>query len=182
MSLVDGRHAKEFVRQAGDSINVRADGDRADAEEAVSYEMVQQPGLEAEQLVASDLQLTDLLGVQGLAGLTTPVQNAAVSRNPISNFRPRPYPRHTAGVPVALRLRRRPILRCSPLAGLHLGPSPRARKQPEIFIPNTVFPPGSTIATSAPGLYCQRDEARQLLVCQGQERRSVTVQVRVRVP
>ena len=98
-----------------------------------------------------------------------------------SNFRPRPYPRHTAGVPVAF--------------GFDDGRSSGARPSlvftwdhhpelgaTEIFIPNTVFPPGSTIATSAPGLYCQRDEARQLLVCQGQERRSVTVQVRVRVP
>jgi hypothetical protein len=49
----------------------------------------------------------------------------------------------------------------------------------EIFIPNTVFPPGSTIEASASGLTFQRDEARQLLVCQGQERMTVTVQMRV---
>lgn len=95
-----------------------------------------------------------------------------------SNFRPRPYPRHTAGVPLAF--------------GFDDGRSSGARPSlvftwdhrpelgaTEIFIPNTVFPPGSTIEASASGLTFQRDEARQLLVCQGQERMTVTVQMRV---
>ena len=95
-----------------------------------------------------------------------------------SNFRPRPYPRHTAGVPLAF--------------GFDDGRSSGARPSlvftwdhrpelgaTEIFIPNTVFPPGSTIEASASGLTFQRDEARQLLVCQGQERMTVTVQIRV---
>ena len=50
----------------------------------------------------------------------------------------------------------------------------------EIFVPNSLFPPGSTIEVSDPGLTCHRDEARQLLVCRGSERMTVSVKMTAR--
>ncbi len=95
-----------------------------------------------------------------------------------SNFRPRPYPRHTAGVPVAFSFDDGRTFGARPSLVFTWDHCPELGAT-EIFIPNTVFPPGSTIATSALGMTCQRDAARQLLLCQGQERMTVTVQMRV---
>ena len=47
-----------------------------------------------------------------------------------SNFRPRPYPRHTAGLPLAFGFDDGRSSSGSSLACLHLGPSPRARQPP----------------------------------------------------
>jgi endoglycosylceramidase len=95
------------------------------------------------------------------------------------NFRPRPYPRHTAGMPLAFRF----------VDGQSSGDHPSLvftwehrpdRGATEIFLPNTVFPTGSTIEVSDTSMTCQRDQARQLLVCHGSLR--TTVSVRIRVP
>jgi endoglycosylceramidase len=93
------------------------------------------------------------------------------------NFRPRPYPRHTAGQPIAFRFdagRSPGVLHSLVFSWDHrpeLG-------ETEIFVPASVFPAGSTIEVSDPDLICQRDFARQLLVCQSA--RPSTVQVRLR--
>jgi hypothetical protein len=80
------------------------------------------------------------------------------------------------GVTKSLRANSRAYFRESNIACQGTASS---HSRPSSFIPNTVFPPGSTIATSASGLTCQRDEARQLLVCRGPEQMTVTVQMRV---
>ena len=55
-----------------------------------------------------------------------------------------------------------------------------SRGDTEIFVPTAVFPPGSTIEVSDPGLACHRDEARQLLVCRGSVRMTIGVKVTAR--
>jgi endoglycosylceramidase len=94
------------------------------------------------------------------------------------NFRPRPYPRHTAGMPIAFRLDDGQSSGARPSLVFTWDHRPELGAT-EIFVPNCVFPPGSTIATSSSSLNCQHDEARQLLVCQGSQRMTVCVQVRV---
>ena len=92
------------------------------------------------------------------------------------NFRPRPYPRATAGMPIAFRFDDGRSSGGHPSLLLHLEPSPELGIT-EIFVPNALFPPASTIEVSDPGLLCHRDEARQVLVCQGPVRMDACVRM-----
>ena len=93
------------------------------------------------------------------------------------SFRPRPYPRLTAGQPIAFRHDdgRTSGGRASFIFSWdhhsELGAT-------EIFVPTSVFPAGAIIEFSGPGLSCYRDQARQLLVCQGPCRAVATVTIR----
>jgi endoglycosylceramidase len=93
-----------------------------------------------------------------------------------SNFRPRPYPRHMAGEPVAFRFDDGRSSAAGPSLIFTWTHAPE-RGATEIFLPRAVFPPGCLLRTSAPGLSCEHDEVRQLLVCQSGLRATFTVQV-----
>jgi endoglycosylceramidase len=83
---------------------------------------------------------------------------------PRGNFRPRPYPRLTAGRP--LRFVYRPQ-RCSP-GGTSLTFTWDHRPElgaTELFVPRQVFPPGTTYEVSPAGLVLESDEAGQRLIC-----------------
>lgn len=80
------------------------------------------------------------------------------------NFRLRPYPRHTAGWPARFAYRSAPTPRRNHLLEFVWEHHPE-KGDTEIFVPNRLFPPGSTITVEPPDLVCWRDEARQLLIC-----------------
>jgi endoglycosylceramidase len=95
------------------------------------------------------------------------------------NLRPRPYPRHTAGQPIEFRFDDGRSTG-GPQSLVFTWEHRPELGTTEIFVPNSVFPPGSTIEVSSPGLVCQRDELRQLLVCHLNQRISVCVKIRNR--
>jgi endoglycosylceramidase len=93
-----------------------------------------------------------------------------------SNFRPRPYPRFTAGMPVAFHYADGPSTDGQSSLVFTWQHRPELGTT-ELFLPRSVFPSDSKIETSEPTLTCQRDEVRQLLVCQCD--RATTVSIRV---
>jgi endoglycosylceramidase len=93
------------------------------------------------------------------------------------SFRPRPYPRHTAGQPIAFRYDD------GRSSGGHASFVFSWEHRPEIgatefFVPSSIFPSGASIEVSDPGLICSRDEARQVLLCQGARPSVVSVKMR----
>ena len=92
------------------------------------------------------------------------------------NFRPRPYPRHTAGMPIAFRFADGQSSGGHPSLIFSWEHHPE-RGDTEIVVPSSVFPTGSTIEVSDPGLICQRDGARQLLICHGSRRMAVSLKM-----
>jgi endoglycosylceramidase len=95
------------------------------------------------------------------------------------NFRPRPYPRSTAGVPLHFR-----YMDCqagNPTRWLELTWShDPSVGETEIFVPNALFPPGSTVEVQPSGVSCWRDPLRQVIVCRAG--RAMTIQLRVAAP
>ncbi len=101
------------------------------------------------------------------------------SRTPRPNFRPRPYPRATAGTPLRFRFE-------------DDGPSGTPRRfeldwshepdrgETEIFVPNGLFPAGSIIESPASGVTWYRDLVRQVLVCRAHT--AMTIHLRVTAP
>jgi endoglycosylceramidase len=98
---------------------------------------------------------------------------------PRPNYRPRPYPRATAGLPVRFGYRERvaPLGRpCLEYVWEH-----RPERGPtEIYLPAAVFPASSTILAQPDDASWSRDELRQLLVVRAP--REVTVRVTVMAP
>jgi endoglycosylceramidase len=92
------------------------------------------------------------------------------------NFRPRPYPRITAGMPLSFRFvdaqssGGRPMLELTWEHRPELGAT-------EIFVPSSIFPPDALIEVSDRGMTCQRDQARQVLVCRSAQRATVCVRI-----
>jgi endoglycosylceramidase len=92
------------------------------------------------------------------------------------SFRPRPYPRHTSGKPIAFRFDDgrsaggHPSFIFSWEHNPELGPT-------EIFVPNSIFTEESTVQASDPGLICHRDQSRQLLVCDIKHEATVTLKM-----
>ncbi|MEO6807804.1 MAG: cellulase family glycosylhydrolase [Isosphaeraceae bacterium] len=84
--------------------------------------------------------------------------------SPRPNFRLRPYPRHTAGWPARFAYRTAKTPWHARLLEYVWEHHPD-RGNTEIFVPNRLFPPGSTISVQPPDLVYWRDEARQLLIC-----------------
>jgi endoglycosylceramidase len=96
--------------------------------------------------------------------------------NPRPNFRLRPYPRLTAGIPLRFEYR-------DPVSSPE-GPSLEfawdhrpERGDTEVFVPSSVFPPGSSINADPPDVACSLDPIRQVLVCRAS--RPTTVVVRL---
>jgi len=96
-----------------------------------------------------------------------------------ANFRPRPYPRHTAGQPTEFRFDDGRSSSDHPSFVFTWDHRPELGET-EIFVPNSVFPAGSTIEVTNPALICDRDEARQLLVCRASAQMTVSVRMRAR--
>ncbi len=95
------------------------------------------------------------------------------------NFRPRPYPRLTAGTPCRFRYEDR-------------GPSCTPRRlefdwchnpelgETEIFLPNVLFPAGTIVEALEGGVSWQRDPIRQVLACRATT--PMTIHLRVTAP
>ena len=92
------------------------------------------------------------------------------------NFRPRPYPRNTAGTPLSFRFvdaqssGGRPTLEFTWEHRPELGAT-------EIFVPSSIFPPDALIEVSDRGMTCERDQSRQILVCRAAQRATVRVRI-----
>jgi endoglycosylceramidase len=95
------------------------------------------------------------------------------------NFRPRPYPRSTAGTPLAFRYADGSSTNGQPSLVFTWQHRPELGTT-EVFLPRSVFAADSLIEISEPTLICQRDESRQLLVCRCD--RPATVSIRVSAP
>jgi endoglycosylceramidase len=93
-----------------------------------------------------------------------------------ANFRPRPYPRITAGTPLSFRFQG------APSSGGHRTLEFAWKHRPELgatelFVPASIFPPDSLIEVSDRGMTCQRDQSRQILVCTAAQRATVCVRI-----
>ncbi len=92
------------------------------------------------------------------------------------NFRLRPYPRATAGIPLRFRYE-------------DCGTASRPRwiefdwshhpdcGETELFLPNALFPPGSDVEAQTAAVTCRRDPVRQVLICRAA--RPMTIHLRV---
>jgi len=91
------------------------------------------------------------------------------------NFRPRPYPRHTAGFPLHFRYQA-PGHRPGALS--FAWAHDPGRGDTEIFVPNALFADGASAITYAPAdAQCWRDHARQLIICRAARPTTIHVQV-----
>lgn len=90
------------------------------------------------------------------------------------NFRPRPYPRHTAGTPLLFHYQDASQGGCGLSFAWEHDPS---RGDTEIFVPNLIFPRHAAITCSPSDAVCWRDEARQLLVCRATRPTTIRVQM-----
>jgi endoglycosylceramidase len=88
------------------------------------------------------------------------------------NFRPRPYPRLTAGLPIAFTYRENGC-RSIEFTWRH---RPRLGDT-EVFVPNVLFPSGSSVEVLPPDVRRVHDSARQRLVCRLE--RPATVHLRL---
>jgi endoglycosylceramidase len=92
------------------------------------------------------------------------------------NFRPRPYPRQTAGEPIRFRFADGRSSNEQPSLVFTWNHHPELGET-EIFVPASIFPASSTVEVSNPGMICYRDAARQLLVCRSALPLTVTVRL-----
>src|SRR5262249_41411439 len=98
---------------------------------------------------------------------------------PRPNYRPRPYPRRVAGVPLCFGFDATAPPRGCPrvaFAGVHrpgLGPT-------EIVVPTGLFPPGSRSRVEPAEATCRWDPSRQLVTCDAP--RATTVRVVLETP
>jgi endoglycosylceramidase len=83
---------------------------------------------------------------------------------PRPNFRPRPYPRLTAGVPLRFAYHEAGAARRVPALEFAWAHDPN-RGETEIFVPATLFPSGSAPTVEPPDVACRYDAARQVLAC-----------------
>jgi endoglycosylceramidase len=83
---------------------------------------------------------------------------------PRSNFALRPYPRFTAGVPLRLAYLESSPPGCGPLLQYDWIHMPE-RGETEIFVPASLFPPGTAITIAPAAASWLHDPARQVLLC-----------------
>lgn len=83
---------------------------------------------------------------------------------PRPNFCPRPYPRATAGIPLSFTYHAADGPRHGHALEFAWDHRPE-RGDTEIFVPTSLFPPGSSIAVQPADVACHHDPARQVLVC-----------------
>lgn len=96
------------------------------------------------------------------------------------NFRPRPYPRHTAGLPRHFHYHRAGSPGGGPALAFAWDHDP-SRGDTEIFVPRAVFSPASRVEVQVQvqpaDVAWWRDEARQLLVCRAPRATAVSLVV-----
>lgn len=83
---------------------------------------------------------------------------------PRANFRPRPYPRATAGTPLHFRCDDRKFAGSPPSLEFEWEHDPKCGET-EIFVPLSLFPPGCEIEVSGAGTACQHHPRRQSITC-----------------
>ncbi len=81
-----------------------------------------------------------------------------------ANFRPRPYPRATAGMPLRFRYEDHDAPGRPRSLEFEWDHDPKCGET-EIFVPSSLFPDGSAIELCGPLAACHRDPARQVIVC-----------------
>lgn len=86
------------------------------------------------------------------------------SGDPRINFRPRPYPRATAGMPLRFLCEDREIAGQPRWLSFEWENDP-ARGETEIHVPRSLFPEGSDIEIHGAGASCRHDARHQLLIC-----------------
>jgi endoglycosylceramidase len=87
------------------------------------------------------------------------------SGGPRANFRPRPYPRATAGTPLRFRYEDRDLDGRPRSLELEWDHDPTCGET-EIFAPVAMFPQGSDIEVDGAGASCQHHPRRQTITCQ----------------
>jgi endoglycosylceramidase len=95
------------------------------------------------------------------------------------NFRPRPYPRATAGMPLHFCYAAAECAGGPPTFVFDWNHDPD-RGVTEIFVPTSVFPDGSLVEVVGQDVSWHRDPARQLLVCRGAS--ATTIHLKVTAP
>lgn len=91
------------------------------------------------------------------------------------NFRPRPYPRHTAGLPLLFHYQEGNRGGCGLSFAWNHDP---ARGDTEIFVPNALFAGNAAITCSPADAICWRDVGRQLLVCRANRPTTIRIQLK----
>jgi endoglycosylceramidase len=98
---------------------------------------------------------------------------------PRANFRPRPYPRATAGIPLRLRYEEREIAGRRRSLEFEWDHDP-ACGETELFVPGTIFPNGVDIEISGAGATWQHNVRRQSITCRSPI--AGTIRVKVTAP
>jgi endoglycosylceramidase len=95
------------------------------------------------------------------------------------NFCPRPYPRHTAGMPISFRFDDGRSSACPPCLTFVWQNRPDLGTT-EVYLPRSVFPAGATFQITSPEVNVEHDEPRQLLIFRGGPATTVAVRVAAR--
>jgi endoglycosylceramidase len=98
---------------------------------------------------------------------------------PRPNFRLRPYPRLTAGVPLRFVYQEPQPAAQGPSLEFIWDHCPE-RGATELFVPTLLFPPGSAVSVQPTDVACQYDAHRQVLVCTAL--RPTTIVLRLTAP
>ncbi len=93
-----------------------------------------------------------------------------------ANFRPRPYPRATAGMPLRFHFDDHPEVGLTPRIEFEWEHDP-AFGETEIFVPSSVFPRGTAIDIVGPSASYLHETDRQVLVCRAARPGTVRLQV-----
>ena len=88
------------------------------------------------------------------------------------NFRPRPYPRATAGMPLAFRFSQGPTSTLE-----YSWDHDPSRGVTEIFVPGALFPAERTSCLATPGISVNRDLARQVLLVRSDSPRRLSLRL-----
>jgi endoglycosylceramidase len=92
------------------------------------------------------------------------------------NFRPRPYPRSTAGTPLRFHYEDGGSVSRPRWFEFDWSHEPGCGET-EIFVPNALFPAGAIIESRIGGVTCRRDLARQVIVCRAASARTIHLKV-----
>jgi endoglycosylceramidase len=98
---------------------------------------------------------------------------------PRPNFRPRPYPRLTAGLPLRFVYHQPQPPVKGPSLEFVWAHCPQ-HGATELFVPAVLFPPGSAVLVEPADVACRYDGRRQVLVCTAQH--PATILVRLTAP
>jgi endoglycosylceramidase len=100
---------------------------------------------------------------------------------PRPNFRLRPYPRLTAGIPLRFVYRAPQLPTGAPSLEFIWDHCPQ-HGATELFVPAPLFPSGSTVSVDPPDVACHYDALRQVLVCTAPRRTTVLLRLTAPLP